>query len=200
MIKKILRDFEKILIQKNVKSYYLLQDGLDKKEIFTLLHQYFDNIPDEIYDIYQWKNGTQDIPHIAVGKLWIIPMYYFINLNKAVRTYYRQSLKEKYFEKNFFPLFASGGGELLLIDMAEKNIANRQIYYFYLGNTEPDFDVMISYYDNFEKMLETTIECFNRGIYFVNSEDGSVDCNYDLEYKLSKELNPNSDYWKIRDD
>lgn len=205
MISQYLQELEKLAIQKGIKSYQLLDKGIDKETVFSKLNIYFENIPNEIYELFLWKNGIINTGNHKLGTLWHIPMHYFLNIDEAINNYRYDCIKENFFPKNFFPILASGGGDLLLFNMSKLNDDLPKIFFYSLSNPDfyslsnPDSDAMMSAFDNLETFLKTLIICFERNIFFAD-DDGLIETDDDKEYAISKELNPNSDYWKLRDE
>jgi hypothetical protein len=60
----------------------------------------------------------------------------------------------------------------------------------------PEYELYTSMYDNIFSFLDTTIECFDKRIYFVN-EDRALELDFEKEIEVARNLNKRARYWKI---
>lgn len=108
-----------------------------------------------------------------------------------------ESSKEHIFKLTkygFLPLFSTGHGEYLAINLKDYLNKPNETPIYYLSTWNPDFELYTSIYDSFYQIFVTVNECFKKGVYFMD-DGGLIDIDIDKYYEISKKMNPNSEYW-----
>lgn len=184
---KIMEKFENILSKKNPHGINLLQNGLIKADIITVLREVgVEN--DELLEFYSWKNGVSPHQEEVIEKMKLFSFGIMFSIQDSIKEY-QYSLIENLYERHYFPIFTNGGGDCLLLDISEPG---GKIYLHsppILLSDEP-----MAIYSNLKLLFETVIECYNSNAYKVD-ESGILEINFDLEEEISRELNPNEEFW-----
>jgi cell wall assembly regulator SMI1 len=190
----VYKKFFKFLKQINHPVLFNLNKGLSVTEIIDLESKFNKKLPNYIKDLYHLYNGT-NVNDKTIGELLMFPNGIFLSLEDGLEIY-EWNTNNHYWEDTNFPLFTSGGGDYLFVQL-NSGENNGRIYFYSPSNV--DFDGIISMYDNLTQMLESIIKCYENNVYYI--KDNSLEWISDpiQEAKISKELNPKSDYWKIFD-
>jgi hypothetical protein len=196
MINERLINVEECL--KKIKAPVLkyLNNGISKDQIQKLLTKFFPDVSlhYEFYELYFWHNGTNRDPSKYNELFYLFPTFYLNSIEEIVIIY-----KHNYFnliENKMIPLFSSGNGELLAINIEKsyKDIIHTPI--FYLQNWDHSSEIYTTIYDNIYTMFETAIVCYNGKAFYIDN-DGLLVMDFKKSWEISKEMNPNSDYWKV---
>ena len=124
--------------------------------------------------------------------LWFFNFGVFISFDQAVKTYNALAGKEYYFDKNKFPLFESGGGEIYVIE-CDSSSANYGVIYYH-SFSDVDDEILTTKYDSLMSLINTMTECFLQQAY--KYENNVLITNHDLQREIAHANNPKSDYWK----
>lgn len=190
--KELLIDFEKQLREANAPILEKLKDELTPDRAKELLsHTGINN--KSLFDLYSWKNGIKNMEEYSIGELELFPMGIMLSLEDAILHYEIYTKKERIWKESLFPLFTRGGDYLILDINADSKTAGMILLYSpeLLLSDKPE-----TMYDSLEDLFKTILDCFKKGAYRINQDDGTIDVNYDLEQKISTERNPKSEYWK----
>lgn len=188
MLSAILQEFEKVVKEKKVKNFTLLQNGLAEKTIIDLLSKI--NFPpnDRIMTYFNWKNGVKISYDKSICEFEIFPENIFLSIESAIENFTIYTY-DRSWKKNWFPLFTNGGGDFLLFDFKDESL----LLYSpsILLDSKP-----VKIYDSLSSYFKTAIMCFERSAYYVNS-DKQVEMQNELVYGISKNENPNSLFWEM---
>lgn len=152
-----------------------LQPGLSTEEIQKQISKFSLQLPEEVYELYQWRNGVNHSNAFGSNTDFLPNELSFLSLEEALQAYqrindYRQlviSIDEK--DKNacrpWFPLFGSDGSYLVVFgDVAPQE-------------TSPIFDLYIEKsslislkYQNLTELMSITAECYETGAYYFETE------------------------------
>jgi len=172
-----------------------IQPGITRNFITQKLNNSVIQLPDEVFDLYGWKNGTK-IDYIESrnpGELSLFPLGIFAPFDLSLDEYLSYTLGG-YWNKNLFPLFGSGGGDYHLIDSEKSSHTNSMIYFY--SPTNVDFEGTITKFDSLEALIMTLIECYKSKVYSPINES-FLEVDFEKEIIISKMYNPKSNYWKI---
>lgn len=156
-----------------------LQPGLSYEEIEAKLADLPFCLPQEVYELYKWRNGSSDN-----GEADCFNYYRFIPLEESVEQAKKQvseDLLEGTFPFGWFPLFEFEG-EYLAVIGAESKIDNSPIVCHYE-------DESIAY-TNLTGMMLTMAECYETGAYDKNELEEDWQANREKEKKLCIKYNP----------
>lgn len=174
-----------------------LQPGIDRTIVEKSIRDFSLNLPDEVFELYAWRNGLNPeyLESSEVGEMELFKLGIFPPFEISLEEYNDYAWKNNYYEKSFFPLFGSGGGDYFLINCEDESNERGRIYYFTLSSYE--FDKWISMYDSLETLIQTITYCYKEGAYSYNLEEGpSLQIDIPLEREICRVNNPLSDYWK----
>jgi hypothetical protein len=174
MISEKLKQIEGYL--NNIKAPVLkhLLPEVEAIDLETIAKQFLneDHIPDGIAVLYKWHGGTDVSNQVPPENFYLFPNY-FLKTIDHIRLQYEEN-KLQIIENEMFPIFSSGLGEYLTIDL--KCGENSKIYC--LQSWNPDADTYTTIYDSFEIMLDTIIACYKDNAYFTSGE-GLLDMDFE---------------------
>lgn len=174
----------------------ILQKGLSRKTIDDCIQDLKVNFLPEMYELYSWRNGVreEDLDGKTLGEFWLFPMGFFPPIDFAIEDY-RVGMDIGW-SSNYFPLFASGGGDYYLIDCDKQSMTYKMVLYDSPSNI--DFEGIVSKFDSLNSLLEAITECYKRKVYYYDfNKDRNLFVNRALEKEIFMRHNPKSDYWKI---
>jgi len=150
-------------------------------------------LPDEVWDLYSWKNGVNPTAEDSIGNLSIFELAVFVSFQEAMDIQKSMAGSEYGWDKNKFPLFTSGGGDYYLIEGDISKNEYGSIYYYFPGAV--DFERMISQYDSLYTLFLTIYESFSKNIFTYR--EGVLEVDDEKSFEIGKKLNPRSDYYKL---
>jgi hypothetical protein len=180
----------------NIKAPVIqyLNDKASQNDIESFWRDFYPDIPipQDFIDIYSWHNGTAVRTDIPAFNFYLFPGFY-LNSLAEVRRIYAHKIYD-FEKKKMFPLFSSGMGEHLVIDIASYLTDSEGTLVMEVQSWDPLVKTFETKYDSLNNLLDTIIECYKKGAYFVI--DGELDSDTDKKWEISKEMNPKSAYWK----
>ena len=186
MLSQLLNEIEKSLQQLDHPCVDHLNPGISSQQIQEL----FEEIPlqptQDLRALYTWRNGSEDSEGITLGELAFFPGFYLMSLEESIQTYLE--LRERNgWDKFWFPIFASGGGDFYAMNLAPE--AQGQILGFYVFEEEGQVE-----YWSLKSMLATLKACYEQGIIFRN-EQGYLDMDYRKHAEIAHDINPDLKIW-----
>ena len=185
-ITQLLNEIEKSLQQLDHSCVDHLNPGISSQQI----QEFFEKIPlqpnQDLRALYTWRNGSKDSEGITLGELAFFPGFYLMSLEESIQTYLE--LRERNgWDKSWFPIFASGGGDFYAMNLAPE--AQGQILGFYVFEEEGQVE-----YWSLKSMLATLKACYEQGIIFRN-EQGYLDMDYRKHAEIAHDINPEVKIW-----
>ena len=185
-ITQLLNEIEKSLQQLDHSCVDHLNPGITSLKIQEL----FEEIPlqpnQDLHALYAWRNGSKDCEGITLGELAFFPGFYLMSLEESIQTYLE--LRERNgWDKFWFPIFASGGGDFYAMNLAPES--QGQILGFYVFEEEAQVE-----YRSLKSMLATLKVCYEQGIIFRN-EQGYLDMDYRKHAEIAHDINPDLKIW-----
>ncbi len=185
-IAQLLNEIEKSLQQLDHPCVDHLNPGISSQQIQEL----FEEIPlqpnQDLRTLYTWRNGSKDSEEITLGELAFFPGFYLMSLEESIQTYLELSARDAW-DKSWFPIFASGGGDFYAMNLASE--AQGHILGLYVYEEEPQVE-----YQSLQSMLQTFKECYKQGI-IVQNEQGYLDMDYRKHAEVAHEINPDVKIW-----
>ena len=186
MLSQLLNEIEKSLQQLDHSCVDHLNPGISSQQIQEL----FEEIPlqptQDLRALYTWRNGSEDSEGITLGELAFFPGFYLMSLEESIKTYLE--LRERNgWDKFWFPIFASGGGDFYAMNLAPES--QGQILGFYVFEEEAQVE-----YRSLKSMLATLKVCYEQGIIFRN-EQGYLDMDYREHAEIAHDINPDLKIW-----
>jgi hypothetical protein len=195
--------YEQLLLElERAKSPVLsyLQPGISKKDVDNILKlEGIDiSLPDEVYDLYGWKNGIYDeeANTRSLGQLTLFTLGIFVSFNIAAVDYRERAVQYNYWPRGLFPLFGSGGGDYYLIDTNKQSVNFRMILFYSPSN--PSFQGTVSAFDSLDSCLRSIIECYREKVYYIEPGSPYFESG-DGEWAIRRKHNPRSEYYRISD-
>jgi len=195
-VTETLNEINKYLVQSEAYVLDFMLPGIDKDEISRQLAGAEIKLPDDVYQLYQWRNGIANIYDHKFNHEVFFEFGIFYSLQSAIALYQDHGLVNKYWDSSFFPLFTNGGGDFLLVNINEQSDGYGSIYLY-----SPAINLSIdpvSIYDTAATMMDTILVSYQERAYFF--EDRELEYNSDLEHEIAKSLNPKSSFWRLNDD
>ena len=186
MITQLLNEIEKCLQKLHHSCVDHLNPGISSQQIQEL----FEKIPlqptQDLRALYTWRNGSEDSEGITLGELAFFPGFYLMSLEESIQTYLELRARDAW-DKSWFPIFASGGGDFYAMNLAPE--AQGQILGFYVFEEEGQVE-----YWSLKSMLATLKACYEQGIIFRN-EQGYLDMDYRKHAEIAHDINPEVKIW-----
>lgn len=185
-ITQLLNEIEKCLQQLDHSCLDHLNPGLSSQQIQEL----FEEIPlqpnQDLRALYTWRNGSKDCEGITLGELAFFPGFYLMSLEESIQTYMELRARNGW-DKSWFPIFASGGGDFYAMNLAPE--AQGQILGFYVFEEESQVE-----YRSLKSMLATLKACYEQGI-IIRNERGYLDMDYRKHAEIAHDINPEVKIW-----
>ena len=191
--RQLLIDLESYLNETNAPILEILNPGLSHDRVQNAFASL--SLPEEVFVLYEWKNGSVIKDRHTLAKNWLFKMGIFISAKEAFELYNKKVNLDEFWTKNLIPLFKSGGGEFFLIDSNTESPTYRMI--FFHSASAVDYDTMISRFDSLETLFATVLECFQLGIYKYNFESKMLDFDTIAERRVAKKYNIKADFYKL---
>jgi hypothetical protein len=147
-----------------------LQQGLSRKQIIKNASNVKLRLPDSAIDLLGWRNGTDLSAGKTLGELSFFPGYYLMSVEEAVSDYASLS-RNTLWDKSWFPLFCSGGGDFYAIVCNQDHATDGAIVDYF----RDDFDHEIEYV-SLTAMLATIEACYQSGAFYTDT-DGYLSVN-----------------------
>ena len=185
-ITQLLNEIEKSLQQLDHPCVDHLNPGISSQQIQELFEETPLQPNQDLCALYTWRNGSKDCEGITLGELAFFPGFYLMSLEESIQTYLE--LRERNgWDKSWFPIFASGGGDFYAMNLAPE--AQGQILGFYVFEEEGQVE-----YRSLKSMLATLKACYEQGIIFRN-EQGYLDMDYRKHAEIAHDINPDLKIW-----
>jgi hypothetical protein len=136
--------------------------------------------------LYTWRNGSKDCEGITLAELAFFPGFYLMSLEESIQTYMELKARNGW-DKSWFPIFASGGGDFYAMNLASEG--QGQILGFYVFEEEAQVE-----YRSLESMLTALKNCYEQGIIFRN-EQGYLDMAGLSHAEIAHDINPDLKIW-----
>ena len=158
--------------------------GLTNEQIQAAVKYIPFELPEEIYELYRWRNGTE-----ARHDCDFYPAMNFITLEKAVKLYediatLDNTEEEIRFEGyNLFPFIVTDA-EFTNVLIKDKQEKSSPVIDFYAEDCETQI-----VYSSLTNMMLTIAECYETGAYYL-SEDGFVEEKKPKVAQILRKYNP----------
>ena len=190
-LNNILVEFDRCLSRYCAAMHQRLGRPLDSSVVANLLNK--ENINDDLLtEYYGWRNGiaydlTKPTNAFQFCSFGVMPTLEF-----AYDTFVSYT-EDGDWERAFFPIVASYGGEFLLFnhDRKDEEYGKIFLYSIPLLSISPP----ISYFDSLSAMLESFIQCYEKKAFEYDSDNFSFSVDIDKYFDIVSTLNPNSQYW-----
>lgn len=176
------------LIKNNPELALSLQPGLTREEIEEKVRNLPFRLPEEVYQLYQWRDGDGQWDY---GKSRLLPGYSFIPLEAALEEYvainqYREDLlqdhQEEVWQKPWFPILMFDPKEYLFIPGEVEKIKTAPVFQLFLESGES------LKYATVTSMLLTIAECYETGAYYLS--DGYLKEDEEKVASIQRKYNP----------
>ena len=148
------------------------------------------NIPSELLDIYEWRNGTRIKEGTILDDLHFFPGFYFMSLEDAMEQFFIVRTDPRW-NKAWFPVFANGGGDFYILDLSQSDAESAPVIGFILNETEHPIE-----YQSLSAMIDTFVDCFEQGAAFVSS-DACLELEDMWHARIARKHNPEVELWSM---
>jgi len=171
MLHKYLEQYKKLLISKDKKIDYILNDGLSTEEIKKTLCQSGYAPSQEIITLYKWGNGANFDEGITLNEIYLIPGYYLLPLTEAIRQALEFRKPHPFpvpsWEVGWLPILSDDMRASYLVDLSINNEISKVIEF---SAEESEWNV----FESIELFFRFQIECIEQGVYFDDEDGGWV--------------------------
>ena len=186
-ITQLLNEIEKSLQQLDHSCVEHLNPGLTSQKIQELFEEIPLQLNQDLHALYTWRNGSKDSDGITLGELAFFPGFYLMSLEESIQTYLELRARDVW-NKFWFPIFASGGGDFYAMNLAPES--QGQIHGVYVYEEEPQVE-----YRSLKSMLTTFKVCYEQGVIFRNKQ-GCLDMYYRKHAEIAHDINPEVKIWQ----
>lgn len=157
--------------------------GLTNEQIHAAVKHLPFELPEEIYELYRWRNGTE-AEHDCV----IYPAMDFLTLEEAIKfhediaTLENTELEIRFEGYKLFP-FIANDAEISNVLVKDKPEKTSPVIYFAHEDCEPEI-----VYSSLTNMMLAIAECYEAGAYYL-AEDGFVEQNEIEAAKILRKYN-----------
>lgn len=151
----------------------LLQPGLNVQDIQQYVSNLPFQLPQEVYQLYQWQNGIQ-VPEFHDIALDFIPGFWFLPLAETLKEYERLKESKDYFtflqdeayHKPWFPILSSDLGYFLVL--GDKNtFISSPVFFLSWNSGDLIFEAR---YPSLTSMMTVISECYESGAYYYETK------------------------------
>lgn len=140
----------------------------------------------QLETLFGWRNGTDTRAVSSLDDIHMFPGFYMLSIEDASANY-RSFRGDPRWTPGWLPIFANGGGDFYVIDVAGQKAG--EMRHFRID--EDDHPVE---FESVEAMAATLAAAFDRDIFFVDS-NGYLEMNDMAFAAVAAELNPLIAYW-----
>jgi hypothetical protein len=169
----------------NLPEYVdVFQPGLTRFRIQDLTEFLEFVLPEDFYQLYQWRNGVRYEPMKTLG-----PVFYFLPIDEVV-SFRDWANSNILVSDDCIPRYKNGP----VLPIIQSNC---EYYALVLGRNPQEACVVlldeigdaVLRYDSISSMMKSIAQCFESGAYYLN-EDGLVDEDIRLSSRIISNLNP----------
>ena len=141
-----------------------LKDGFLIKEIGNKTKVLPFELSQEVYQLYQWKNGSSLLDTTSFD-ICFIPSFLFLSLEKSIEEYYLNiDIFKDDWQENWFPIFSLEGYSYFTL-CQKASVDNSSIWFYDYEQPEP-----ILCYESLTMMICVIADCYETGAYYMNSQ------------------------------
>lgn len=204
-LNNVLKDFEQILVAKQIPAHNFLSRGADIISINNFFKKQYglDASMFNLKQLFLWHNGVEDNikegssqEKINMDNTSIIPDYTLLSIEQIVFIINNRDINAvfKFKENRLLPIMNCYNGEFLAINLDEYIQSPEKASIYYCQVWDGESNMYESMYDNLSLMFKTYIELYKKNIFFYQNNE--LDMDFDKYYEISGQLNPNAQYWK----
>ncbi|WP_345046057.1 SMI1/KNR4 family protein [Arthrobacter methylotrophus] len=140
----------------------------------------------QVESLFGWRNGTNTQSVTSLDDIHVFPGFYFLSIEDATANY-RAFRNDDRWSHGWLPLFANGGGDFYVVDLASD--CPGSVRHFRIDEDEHPLE-----FESIAAMATTMAAAFERGTFFVDS-DGYLEMDDIAFAALAAELNPLVPWW-----
>ncbi len=166
--------------------------GLKSEEISQAEAELGFNFPSEIYELYQWRNGTeQDAKAICFPTFEFLPLHEAVESTRGINEYIDEFTE---FENPWYgsPLFVFIENNCHYCGVPIINLPKEKIPVVLLEEAE----MPALFYTSITDMMQTLAECYETGAYYLDKEE-FVEANESKVADIFRNYNDLSYFKKI---
>lgn len=163
-----------------------LRAGLDAQRTRSRLQEVGLRSPAAVERLYAWRDGTEMKGAASLDDLHFFPGFYLLSLDDAIANY-RAFVTDARWSPGWLPIFANGGGDFYVTDLAGDMPAG--IRHFRIEESEHPVEFM-----SLPDMLKTLAAAYERGVFFVDA-NGYLEMDDAAFAEVAANLNPGVRWW-----
>ncbi len=136
----------------------------------------------DVVTAYGAADGTDNESDDTIGDISLFPGYYWLPLDEAFETYTAIN-KSPQWREDWFPIFASGGGDFYAVVCSDREGAFGSVVGFILGEAEQMIE-----FPTLSAMLETVARSFEQGAFHI--EAGHLQPDYSAFRIIAEKVSP----------
>lgn len=156
--------------------------GLSSERVVERFKSIGQHCHPDVVTAYRAADGTDSESDDSIGDISLFPGYYWLPLDEAFETYTAIN-KSPQWREDWFPIFASGGGDFYAIVCSDRESAFGSIVGFILGEPEQMIE-----FPTLSAMLETIARSFEQGAFRI--EAGHLQADYAAFRIIAEKVSP----------
>jgi|GEM_PF-801097 len=174
------------LVKNNPELALSLQPGLTRAEIDQQIMGLPFTLPEEVYELYQWRNGDRNWEYCG-----LLPGYGLLPLSQAIEEYtqiqqYQDDLRdnhpEEVWQKPWFPVLMFDGKEYLLVVCETEKQEASPVWWLFLE------DGVTLKYPSLTSLFLMAAECYETGAYYLQNK--YLEQNEEQVRQIQQKYNP----------
>jgi len=171
--KKLDSVFAQMKISKRPVVNYL-QPGLSREYLLNATNELPDTFPDELVEMYLWKNGTHISSELITDQVCFFPGYYFLSIEDALYEYTQlisisncpDIIEDIKWNKYWFPVFSNAAGDFYSVCLGDVyNKSNVLKCFSY------DLPFGQEAFATLSALMKTVYDCYREDIFYLGEDN-----------------------------
>lgn len=163
-----------------------LRDGATAGRVRDMLRSIDLPSNGQVETLYAWHDGTDIQGAVSLDDIQIFPGFHLLSLEDA-DTHYQAHLNDSRWSRDWFPMFADGGGDFYVVDLGEEKFGAIRRFRFDESEHPVEFDSIVA-------MVSTLAAAFERKVFFIDP-NGYLEMDDDVYGAVAAEMNPGVAWW-----
>jgi hypothetical protein len=164
-----------------------LQPPLAAQDVRTALANAGLPAPQEIIELYGWRDGTRGGPGTKLDDSHFFPGFFFVPLSESLQMYEVFRSDERW-DRRWLPIFANGGGDFYAAQ-CDQGANTCPVVGFILGYPSHPVE-----FETITSMASTLVAAFEQRVVYV--EDGYLEMNDHAFARVARNHNPGVASWR----
>lgn len=193
MIKEKLLLLEKLLIERGNPVIKEMEESRDYEELVEMISNYKFSFLKDFVDFYLWKRGHKSSFFKEESFEYELTSFgNFFDIEPLLSLFMMERISKTLpYDNKYLAFFFNSCGDRVVIDLKEKSKTFGKLFVFAPSITLSSKPMQI--FDSIECMVDTLIECYQKGAYKI--DNGKLVIDFDLESEIAQKNNPDSKFW-----